>query len=87
MIDLSQPAIRVENLTRQFGSLLAVRGVSFTISHGKVVGFVGANGAGKTTTMRILATLDYPTSGVAWIGGVSRRGSACPSAELAGLGT
>lgn len=69
MIDLSQPAIRVENLTRQFGSLLAVRGVSFTISHGKVVGFVGANGAGKTTTMRILATLDYPTSGVAWIGG------------------
>ncbi len=68
-MDLSQPAIVVEDLHRRFGKLNAVDGVSFTIDHGKVVGFVGANGAGKTTTMRILATLDYPTSGKISVGG------------------
>lgn len=68
-MDLSQPAIVVENLQRSFGKLQAVKDVSFSIDHGKVVGFVGANGAGKTTTMRILASLDYPTSGTARIGG------------------
>jgi len=69
MIDRSQPAIHVENLARVFGSFPAVNGVSFSVPHGHVVGFVGANGAGKTTTMRILATLDYPTSGTARLGG------------------
>lgn len=67
--DRSQPAIQVENMARVFGSFPAVNGVSFSVPHGHVVGFVGANGAGKTTTMRILATLDYPTSGSARLGG------------------
>lgn len=60
---MSQPAIQVQNLHRTFGKLKAVDGVSFDIEQGQVVGFVGANGAGKTTTMRIMATLDYPSSG------------------------
>lgn len=68
-IDTSQPAIVVEDLRRSFGALKAVDGVSFSIDHGRVVGFVGANGAGKTTTMRILATLDHPSSGSARVGG------------------
>lgn len=68
-MDRSQPAIVVEDLQRTFGKLNAVQGVSFSIGHGKVVGFVGANGAGKTTTMRILATLDYPNAGTVKIGG------------------
>ncbi len=68
-MDLSQPAIVVENLQRSFGYLKAVDGVSFSINHGSVVGFVGANGAGKTTTMRIMATLDYPSGGTVKIGG------------------
>lgn len=67
--DPSKPAIRVENLQRRFGSLKAVDGVSFSIDHGRVVGFVGANGAGKTTTMRIMATLDQPDAGTVEIGG------------------
>lgn len=67
--DPARPAIEVTDLRRAFGTLRAVDGVSFSIDHGKVVGFVGANGAGKTTTMRILATLDYPTGGEACIGG------------------
>jgi ABC-2 type transport system ATP-binding protein len=48
-----------------------VDGVSFTFGMGEVVGFVGPNGAGKTTTLRILATLDEPTSGDVLIDGVS----------------
>jgi ABC-type multidrug transport system ATPase subunit len=59
------PAIRVHNLSRQFGEIRAVDGLSFSIPQGQVTGFVGANGAGKTTTMRIVATLLVPTAGVA----------------------
>ena len=55
--------IQVENLERDFGNVKAVRGVSFEIERGKVVGFIGANGAGKTTTMRMMVTLDTPTAG------------------------
>ncbi len=65
------PAIRVHNLCRQFGQIRAVDGLSFSIAQGQVAGFIGANGAGKTTTMRILATLEYPSSGVAEIMGVN----------------
>lgn len=57
------PAIEVKNLYRSFFGVQAVRGISFSIAPGQVIGFVGANGAGKTTTMRIIATLDYPTGG------------------------
>ena len=64
------PAIRIQNLYRTFGDVQAVRGISFEIPAGQVVGFVGANGAGKTTTMRILATLDVPTSGRAELAGI-----------------
>lgn len=62
--------IRIHQLHRHFGGLRAVDGLSFEIPAGQVCGFIGANGAGKTTTMRILATLDTPTSGVAEISGV-----------------
>ena len=63
------PAIEVRHLSRWFPGVHAVRDVSFTVERGQVVGFVGANGAGKTTTMRILATLDHPSSGEARICG------------------
>lgn len=66
------PAIEVRNLSRWFeGGVRAVDGISFTVERGQIIGFVGANGAGKTTTMRILATLDYPNSGMAEICGVN----------------
>src|SRR5215469_5552140 len=63
--------IEVVRLKKHFGATRAVNDVSFAFSSGQVVGFVGPNGAGKTTTMRILATLDEPTSGDALIDGVS----------------
>lgn len=63
--------IEIRDLNRFFGKLKAVHNVSFRAKRGQVVGFIGPNGAGKTTTMRILATLDIPTSGDAKVCGYS----------------
>lgn len=63
------PIIAVRDLQRTFQQVQAVRGVSFEVFPGQVVGFIGANGAGKTTTMRVLATLDLPTAGTATVCG------------------
>lgn len=65
----SAPIVSVRDLHRSFKDVQAVRGVSFEIFPGQVVGFIGANGAGKTTTMRIMATLDLPTVGTVEICG------------------
>ncbi len=65
------PTLEIRHLHRYFGTLKAVNDVSFEAYPGQVVGFIGPNGAGKTTTMRILATLDLPTSGDATICGYS----------------
>lgn len=67
---MSEPAIRVENLVRNFGDFQAVKNISFEVEKGAVCGFVGANGAGKTSTMRILSTLDYATSGKVEVRGI-----------------
>ncbi len=65
------PAIELQNLSREFGSTKAVNEVSFTVPRGSVFGYIGPNGAGKTTSMRILATLELPTSGEAFVDGLS----------------
>jgi ABC-2 type transport system ATP-binding protein len=65
------PLLEVRQLTRKFGSLLAVNEASFTIQKGEVWGFIGPNGAGKTTTMRAIATLDLPDEGDVYINGSS----------------
>lgn len=59
----SVPVVEVRDVHREFEDVKAVTGISFSIDAGQVVGFVGENGAGKTTTMRMIATLDLPTSG------------------------
>src|SRR6187200_297363 len=58
-------------LNRVFDETHAVNDVSFEVYAGEVFGYIGPNGAGKTTSMRILATLDEPTSGDAFIDGFS----------------
>ncbi|MEX0886170.1 MAG: ABC transporter ATP-binding protein, partial [Phycisphaeraceae bacterium] len=63
--------ISVTKLTRRFGQTVAVDDLSFRFGGGQIFGFVGPNGAGKTTTMRILATLDEPTTGDACIDDIS----------------
>ena len=63
------PVIEVNDLARRFGTLDAVRGVSFEVAEGEVFGFLGPNGAGKTTTISMLTTLFRPTSGRATVNG------------------
>ncbi|MFK8114161.1 MAG: ATP-binding cassette domain-containing protein [Rubripirellula sp.] len=65
------PAIELRNLRRDFGLTRAVDHVSFEVPRGSVFGYIGPNGAGKTTSMRILATLGLPTSGEAFVEGLS----------------
>ncbi len=67
---MSTPLVEVHNLVRRFGHVQALRGVSFTLERGQVVGLIGANGAGKTTAMRILASLDLPDGGHVRIDGI-----------------
>ncbi len=68
---MTVPLLEVRDLSRSYGKVQAVRELSFLMARGQVTGFVGPNGAGKTTTMRILATLDVPESGDAFVDGVS----------------
>src|SRR3970040_1635666 len=64
-----KPIIEVDQLTRRFGTLVAVEPVSFEIRAGAIFGFLGPNGAGTTTTINILCTLLRPTSGSARVNG------------------
>jgi ABC-2 type transport system ATP-binding protein len=61
--------IETVNLTKKFGDLTAVDGVTISVEEGEVFGFLGPNGAGKTTTVRMLCCLISKTSGEARIGG------------------
>ena len=67
--------VQVSRLSRSFGvaphAVHAVRDVSFHFERGEIFGFIGPNGAGKSTTMRILATLDLPSSGDCTVDGLS----------------
>jgi len=71
-------AVEVEDLTKSFGDVLAVDGLSFRAEPGRVTGFLGPNGAGKTTTLRVLVGLVRPTAGAARIGGRPFRALADP---------
>ena len=68
---VTAPAFEFRNLHRYFGLLRAVDNVSFAGYSGEVMGYIGPNGAGKTTSMRILATLEMPTAGDAFVQGYS----------------
>ena len=63
-------AVEVENISRRFGAVEALRGASFQVEPGSVLGLLGPNGAGKTTMVRILTTLLEPTSGTARVLGL-----------------
>ena len=63
--------ITIKNLTKQFGSLLAVNDLSLEVAQGEIFGFLGPNGAGKTTTLKIMAGVLAPTAGDVEIMGFS----------------
>ncbi len=62
--------IQVERLTKQYGDVRALDGISFEVERGEILGFLGPNGAGKTTTMRVLTGYLPPTSGRVTIEGM-----------------
>ncbi|HEV3410396.1 MAG TPA: ATP-binding cassette domain-containing protein, partial [Chthoniobacterales bacterium] len=66
---MHEPVIVLDQLSKSYGDVQAVRELSFTVDRGTIFGFLGANGAGKTTTMRMLCGLVHPTSGRATIAG------------------
>ncbi|MDB6138500.1 MAG: transporter ATP-binding protein, partial [Verrucomicrobiaceae bacterium] len=63
--------IKVENLRKEFGTKVAVNGVTFSVEKGQVLGFLGPNGAGKSTTMRMVTGYFRPTAGTISVGGVN----------------
>ncbi|WP_406313746.1 ATP-binding cassette domain-containing protein [Streptosporangium sp. NBC_01639] len=65
--------IEVRNLSKRYGTTVAVDGLSFTVRPGQVTGFLGPNGAGKSTTMRMMLGLDRPTGGEVLIDGARYR--------------
>ncbi len=62
--------IKVENLSKSYGQTQALKGISFEVADGEVIGFLGPNGAGKSTTMKILAGYLLPTGGGASVDGM-----------------
>ncbi len=77
--------IKVENLTKKFGSVQAVDGISFQVESGVLFGLLGPNGAGKTTTINILSTLLPPDDGTAAIGGHDVRRNPTAVRHLIGI--
>lgn len=71
----SEPAIRVDGLTKRFGRIAAVEDLSMSVARGEVFGFLGPNGAGKSTTIRLLLGLIRPTAGTVKIFG-------CPADDV-----
>ena len=61
--------LQVENLTKIYGTRVAVDDVSFSVRNGEILGFLGANGAGKSTTMKMILGLTSITSGNVYICG------------------
>jgi ABC-2 type transport system ATP-binding protein len=81
---MSQSMIRIEGLMKSFGTTQALRGLTFEVPKGQVVGFLGPNGAGKSTTMKILAGYLIPSAGKAFVGGLDVGANPVESRRLIG---
>ncbi|MFZ0565094.1 MAG: ATP-binding cassette domain-containing protein [Chlamydiales bacterium] len=80
----SDYAVLAENLTKKFGSFIAVDRISLKVKRGTIFGLLGPNGAGKTTTFRMMCGLIRPSSGKAIVAGLDQQ--AAPSAARAKMG-
>lgn len=78
------PAISIRDLSKSYGSIEAVRGISLDVARGEVFGFLGLNGAGKTTTIRILLDLLRPTRGSAQLFGFDCQSQSIEARTLVG---
>jgi ABC-2 type transport system ATP-binding protein len=75
-------AVEIRDLSKSFGSVQAVSGLSFTVESGRVTGFLGPNGAGKSTTLRMLLGLIHPDAGTATFAGTRYEDLEHPSAAV-----
>jgi ABC-2 type transport system ATP-binding protein len=76
------PALSANRLTKRYGDVLAVDGLSFALEPGTITGFLGPNGAGKTTTLRLLLGLAEPSAGTALVFGRRYRELADPARRV-----
>src|SRR6266542_3901988 len=77
--------IEVSGLRKRFGPTLALDGMSFAVTPGRVTGFVGPNGAGKSTTIRVILGLDAPDEGSALVCGQSYQQLRHPFSKVGAL--
>jgi ABC-2 type transport system ATP-binding protein len=80
-----EATIAVNGLCKRYGPVIALEGLSFTVTPGQVAGFVGPNGAGKTTTMRAILGLDAVDDGTATVGGAPYRSLRRPLTHVGAL--
>ena len=82
-----EPLLRLDNVTKRFGAIEALRGVSFDVSRGEVVALLGDNGAGKSTLVKIIAGGQEATTGRMIFDGAERRFASPAEAKAAGIET
>jgi ABC-2 type transport system ATP-binding protein len=80
-----RPAIQIEDLYVQYGSLVAVKGVSFDVLEGECFGLLGPNGAGKTSTLSVIEGLRQPARGRAVVAGYDMRREAARAKRMIGV--
>ena len=83
----TRPLLQLDNITRRFGAIEALRGISFDIGAGEVVALLGDNGAGKSTLVKIISGGLEPSSGRLLFEGEERRFATPAEAKLAGIET
>jgi branched-chain amino acid transport system ATP-binding protein len=77
--------LRVENVTKKFGGIIANQDVSFSLEAGQIVGLIGPNGAGKTTMFNCIAGYAPPTSGEIWLNDIKISGFTPEQCAAAGI--
>lgn len=80
------PLLRVENVTKRFGGVTALGGVSFAVPHGKIVSLIGPNGAGKTTLFNCITGLSVPEEGSLFLGDTQTLLNRLPAHEITANG-
>ena len=66
---MSEKILRLENITMQFGGVIAVNNMNLEVGEGEIVSLIGPNGAGKTTAFNVITGVYQPTNGAVWYQG------------------